>query len=40
MKLKVNHGIENYDIEYGIISVIILIQEAISFFWSQIIIFL
>ena len=28
MKLKANHGIENYLFEFGVISVIILIQEA------------
>ena len=27
-KLNVNHGIENYDFEFGVISVIIFIQEA------------
>ena len=26
MKLKVNHGIEYYDFEYGVVSVIILIR--------------
>ena len=40
MKLKVNHGNENYEFEYGVVSVVILFEEAISFQRSQIIIFL
>ena len=31
MKLKVNRGIGNYEFEYGVSSVIILIEEAIFF---------